>query len=384
MPLKLFGAKKTIRHIIGIAAGKGGVGKSALTANLALALNALGYKVGILDADLYGPSIPTMLPLDQRPSQRGDQLMPALSDGISIMSMDFFKPKQQASVIRAPIASKLIAQFVNQVEWGDLDYLLIDFPPGTGDIQISLSQQASLSAALIVTTPQEIALIDVRKCIDMFAQVQIPLAGIVENMSYYQPQENGEKVYLFGKGGGETLARDSGIPFLGQIPVDPIIGECLDTGKSLFRQPNACRMQEVFIRLAKELTIQTQIIEAESKFALRNFTLNWTEITKPFASQALKTSDPDRNQAVITSIDQKDNTKFTLSWTNGRVALYTLAKLQGKCPCAGCAATTPKVDEAVRAHKIQSIGRYAIKIDFTSGCSRGIYDFDLLYKEATL
>lgn len=333
--------EKSIRQIIGIAAGKGGVGKSTLTVNLALALTAMGFKVGILDADLYGPSIRTMLPLDNLLSQEGEKLTPALSHGIAYISLALFKKQGGASVIRAPIANRLIAQFLGQVEWGELDYLLIDFPPGTGDIQITLSQQALLSGALIVTTPQEIALQDVRKCIDMFLQVHIPLLGIVENMSYYQSKE--EKVYLFGKGGGDKLAKESGIPLLGQIPLDPLIGTCLDQGKSLFQEQDGHELKECFIHLAREL-------DASLNSAKKSLS--------------------------IVSVEQKEG--LTIKWSDGLTREFLPSQLQKMCPCAGCQTKSPLVDEKVQALVVRTIGRYAIKVDFNSGCSHGIYDFDLL------
>lgn len=376
MPLKQFGSKKSPRRIIGIAAGKGGVGKSTLTVNLALALRTLGYKVGILDADLYGPSIRTMLPESQAPGQKGDQLIPAMSNGISIMSMAFFKAKDQASVIRAPIASKLIGQFLNQVEWGDLDYLLIDFPPGTGDIQITLSQQASLTAALIVTTPQEIALLDVRKCIEMFKQVHIPIVGIVENMSYYIVPGTTEKLPLFGMGGGENLAKESGSPFLGQIPINPVIGQCLDAGKSLFhsQDPTADPLKKAFLAIAHELEAHLDELSADSK----PFELIWQQMGAVNAPVSNLHKEKE-GKASMRSIQQTSDTTFMIEWSNGSQFHYILSELQKNCPCAACAEGKKQNDPSVRAYKIRSVGRYAIQIDFSSGCSKGIYDFDMLY-----
>lgn len=374
MPLKLYGTKKTIRNIVGIAAGKGGVGKSSLTANLALALKKSGWKVGVLDADLYGPSIPTMLPEDQAPFQLQDRLMPALSCGISVMSMGYFKSKEQGAVIRAPIASRLINQFLNHVDWGELDYLLIDFPPGTGDIQITLSQEARLTSALIVTTPQEIALMDVRKCIDMFRQVHIPIAGIVENMSYFQAIGSQEKIYLFGKGGGTKLADEYQIPFLGEIPIDPLMRECLDAGKSIFLSDSPSK--GCFLELAEK------IHECHKTLAtgFGSFELIWENL--PLGQEAceevrLKSSD---YKPEIAAIEQRSENTLAIRWTDGSYIHYPLSKLQGHCPCAGCASKKVEPEKSVQAVKLKSVGRYAIRIDFTSGCSKGIYDYDLLYK----
>ncbi len=376
MPLKLFGSKKSPKRIIGIAAGKGGVGKSTLTVNLALALRTLGYKVGVLDADLYGPSIRAMLPESQPPGQKENQLIPAMSNGISIMSMAFFKAKDQASVIRAPIASKLIGQFLNQVEWGDLDYLLIDFPPGTGDIQITLSQQASLTAALIVTTPQEIALLDVRKCIEMFDQVHIPIAGIVENMSYFIVPGTDEKLPLFGMGGGKNLAKEFGSAFLGEVPINPVIGQCLDAGKSLFhlQDPSTEHLKGYFLNIAKALEVQLDQLASGTK----PFEILWQQM--PEAKIPAHNIFKETGSVIsIRSIEQTSNTEFRIDWSNGSQLHYSLAELQKNCPCAACADGKKATDPAVRAYKIRSVGRYAIQIDFSSGCSKGIYDLDMLY-----
>jgi len=280
MPLKLFEAKKNSPHVIGIAAGKGGVGKSSLTVLLAQALRDSGYRVGVLDADLYGPSIRVMLPEDKMPSQSGQNIIPALSKGIKLVSLALFKDQAKASVIRAPIANGLISQFLNQVEWGELDYLLIDFPPGTGDIQITLSQKANLTGAVVITTPQKVSVADVRKCMNMFEQVNIPIVGIIENMSYYQLPNTNEKVFLFGQGGGDLLRQEFGVPLLGKIPIHPILGRCLDEGVSLFdsQDPEAKNLQECLTNLSNEVKAQTDLIESSAKNCLGSFELVWKEM----------------------------------------------------------------------------------------------------------
>lgn len=209
MPLKMFPKddpkpQSPIKHTIAIAAGKGGVGKSTVTVNLALALTHLGYSVGVMDTDIYGPSIRKMLPEDRLPIQKGNTIIPAVCNGIKMISMAYFRKEHEASAVRAPIANGVISQFIENVAWGPLDYLLIDFPPGTGDIQLTLSQKASLSGAIMITTPQEVSVMDVRKAINLFSQVKVPIIGIIENMSYYQAPATQEKIYLFGKGGGNV------------------------------------------------------------------------------------------------------------------------------------------------------------------------------------
>ncbi|CAF22978.1 Mrp/NBP35 family ATP-binding protein [Candidatus Protochlamydia amoebophila] len=283
MPLEMYQAippLASIKSTIGIAAGKGGVGKSTVTVNLALALKGLGYRIGIMDTDLYGPSIRKMLPEDRLPSQKGEIIQPALCNGIKMISMAYFRKETEATAVRAPIANRLISQFINQVAWGELDYLLIDFPPGTGDIQITLSQKSHLTGALLVTTPQEVALLDVQKAMSLFNQVKVPIVGIVENMSYYVDPHSNEPVYLFGKEGGKRLARETGYPCLGQIPLDPLVGTCGDKGKSLFSMDSQSEkaVTLAFIQLAQLLVEQVESIQNQMNTTLSNVELVWKEM----------------------------------------------------------------------------------------------------------
>lgn len=269
-----------IGAVIGVAAGKGGVGKSSVTVNLAHAMKLQGLKVGILDADIYGPSMRRMLPEDRLPSQKGNVIEPALCNGIKMISMAYFRKENEATAVRAPIANGLISHFIKNILWGELDVLLIDFPPGTGDIQLTLSQQARLTGAIMVTTPQEVALIDVRKAISLFDQVKIPLIGIVENMSYFQQSDCEERIYPFGKGGGERLALQAGALFLGHIPLDPLICTGGDAGKSLFdldleqRKPAT----KAFIKVASEVIEQINFFKIESQQGIGEFKLLWKQM----------------------------------------------------------------------------------------------------------
>lgn len=356
MPLKMYQEKKTaplseIANIIAVAAGKGGVGKSSVTVNLALALKQLGRSVGILDADVYGPSLRKMLPESHMPAMRGQKILPAISMGIKVISMAYFRKENEAAVVRAPIANGVISQFLHQVEWGPLDYLLIDFPPGTGDVQLTLSQQAKLTGAVMVTTPQDVAVLDVRKAMSMLDQVKVPIIGIVENMSYYYHQKTDETIYLFGKGGGERLAREHGVPLLGAIPIDPQLCSSCDRGESLFTSNGESPAAKAFVSLAEQL-------EAHVK----------TSATP------------------VKQIQQKDKHTFTILWNDGEVSDYSLSEIQRQCPCAKCVdevtgkrlSKEKDVDDAVEAVRIETVGRYALKIQFTSGCSTGIYRFDEL------
>jgi len=242
-----------VRHVIAVLGGKGGVGKSTVTVNLALALKKQGKRVGILDADVYGPSIRQLLGDETFPTRAGDQIAPGVTKGIRVISTAFFDSKQLSSVVRAPIANQIIEQFLSQISWGELDVLLVDFPPGTGDIQITLMQKARLSGAVIVTTPQEVALLDVRKSIEMCQLMEVPVLGVVENMSFFIHDQ--ERYALFGEGGGKWLANEFDIPLLGQIPIDPEISRTGDEGRSLFETKGVSRghFEEVAKRLQKRL-----------------------------------------------------------------------------------------------------------------------------------
>ncbi len=283
MPLQMYKAAPplaSIKSIIAIAAGKGGVGKSSVTVNLALALKAQGYAVGIMDTDIYGPSVRKMLPEDRLPSQKGEIIQPALCAGIKMISMAYFRKEHEATAVRAPIANGLISHFIKNVAWGELDFLLIDFPPGTGDIQLTLGQKANLTGAIMVTTPQEVALLDVKKAMYLFDQVKVPVLGIIENMSYYIAPNTEDPVYLFGKGGGERLAQETGYPFLGQIPVDPLLCSCGDKGDSLFALDPEGKLgiTRSFIQLADQVISHADALKSQMDSTLAHVELIWKEM----------------------------------------------------------------------------------------------------------
>lgn len=269
-----------VQSVIAIAAGKGGVGKSTVAVNLALALQSQGYQVGIMDTDIYGPSIRKMLPEDRLPTQNGSFIRPALCRGIKMISMAYFRKDEEANAVRAPIANRLISHFIKNIQWGSLDFLLIDFPPGTGDIQLTLSQQAHLIGAIMVTTPQEVALLDVRKAMFLFEQVKVPIIGIVENMSYYLSLHQAEPIYLFGQGGGKRLAEQTGTPFLGQLPLDPIVCSCADKGQSLFTFDSNVQhpVTRAFQGLAEQVVTQVDSLKIERQQGLGSFELIWKEM----------------------------------------------------------------------------------------------------------
>lgn len=258
-----------VKNIVAIASGKGGVGKSTITSNLAAGLAKKGHKVGLIDADIYGPSMPTMFDLvNERPEMTeidGQSLIePILSNGVKILSIGFFTDKENAVVWRGPMASKALLQMFNDAHWGELDFLLIDLPPGTGDIHLSLIQSIPLDGVVIVSTPQEVALADARRGVNMFKMdnVKVPIIGLVENMSWFTPEELPDnKYYIFGRDGAKNLSEGLGVPFLGQIPIVQSLRESGDIGKPAVLQEESL-ISGVFDELVQNFTQQ---IEAKHK-----------------------------------------------------------------------------------------------------------------------
>jgi len=219
-----------VRHVVAVASGKGGVGKSTIAANLAVALAQLGHRTGLVDADIYGPSVPMMFGITDRPRVEGNRILPYEKYGIKLMSLGFVLDTDTPVIWRGPMVMKAIEQLLGDVTWGELDYLIVDLPPGTGDAQLTISQRVPLSGAVIVTTPQDVALIDARKGLAMFEKLNVPVLGIVENMSLFVCPHCGESTEVFKHGGGERTAEQLGTTFLGAIPLDPQIVEGGDAG----------------------------------------------------------------------------------------------------------------------------------------------------------
>lgn len=254
-----------VKNILAVSSGKGGVGKSTVAVNLAVALHKAGFSVGILDADVYGPNIPMMMGVTQPPEKSGEKLLPAEGHGVKVMSMGFFVPEETAVVWRGPMVHTAIQQFFRDVIWGELDFLLIDLPPGTGDAQLTLSQLVPLTGAVVVTTPQEVALHDVRKGMMMFQKVNVSLLGIIENMSYFQCGHCGERTEIFAHAGGERAAEKFGIPFLGAVPLDPEIRIGGDTGAPIVVANPASPQAEAFQKIAAKLVEVIEAKRAESE-----------------------------------------------------------------------------------------------------------------------
>src|SRR5512138_1621328 len=210
-----------VRNLIAVGSGKGGVGKTTVSVNLSVALAQLGYKAGLLDADVYGPNIPLMMGIRDVPTAIGDRIQPLEQYGIQLMSMGFLNPGDKPLIWRGPMLNSVIQQFLRGVDWRDLEYLVIDLPPGTGDVQLSLIQTAPVTGAVVVTTPSEVSLEDARKAVQMFQQVRVPVLGIVENMSYMIAPQSKERIDVFGEGGGKRTAEAMQVGFLGELPLDP-------------------------------------------------------------------------------------------------------------------------------------------------------------------
>jgi len=239
-----------VKHVLAVASGKGGVGKSTVAANLAVALHMYGQRVGLMDADIYGPSVPIMFGLGMVDQTRTP--FPVERYGIKLMSMGFLVDPNQAVIWRGPKVAQAVGSFLSQVPWGDLDFLVIDLPPGTGDAQLTLSQQAPLDGALIVTTPQDVSLIAARKGVRMFQEVRVPVLGVVENMSYFVG-DDGKRYDLFRSGGGAKLATEANVPLLGELPIDPRVAECGDTGEPIVRKYPDSEVAKAYIALARTI-----------------------------------------------------------------------------------------------------------------------------------
>jgi ATP-binding protein involved in chromosome partitioning len=344
-----------VKHIIAVGSGKGGVGKSTVATNFAVALRNTGAKVGLLDADIYGPSQPGLLGVAaQQPQVKGDFLVPLDKYGLVFMSIGLLMSEDQPVIWRGPMASKMVQQFLGNVLWGELDYLLIDLPPGSGDVQITLAQQASLTGAIIVTTPQQVALGVANKGLQMFRHVNVPILGIIENMSGFTCPHCGENTPIFKEGGGEKLAKTLGVDFLGGIPIDPELMASGDDGVPLLEKTADSPAGKAFIEMA------VRFKSVVDKVAAGSYEPNTIEL------------DADGNLA--------------LAWADGFAGTVSPYNLRMNCPCALCVnedtgqrTLDPKqVPLGIKISSMDKVGRYAITITFSDGHNTGIYKFDRL------
>ncbi len=342
-----------VKTIIAIASGKGGVGKSTVAANLAVALKDQGATVGLMDADIYGPSQVGMLGSDGAQPKTGDGVLyPSEQHGIYFVSMGLLTDNDSPVIWRAPIAMKMIQQFLGSVVWGELDYLLIDLPPGTGDVQLTLAQQAQLSGAVIVTTPQEVALGIARKGLRMFEQVKVPIIGIIENMSGFTCPHCQKETAIFAKGGGETMSTSVGTTFLGSLPLDPEIMMSGDTGQPVLLKgkdsPAAKAILKVTANVVRRIKeVKEQVGERPKKYEVAA------------------------------------NGNFDITWPDDSVSSFEPFYLRTNCPCAKCVDEDTGVRTLDAASipldiKIQGanpVGNYGVALQYSDGHNTGIYSF---------
>jgi len=354
----------TVKNLIAIASGKGGVGKSTVASNLALALAKTGAAVGLMDADVYGPSIPRMMGMQGRQPETdplSKKMIPFEKHGIKFMSVGMLQQESDTALIwRGPMASKLVQQFLAGVEWGALDYLLIDLPPGTGDIQLTLTQSVPLAGAVLVTTPQDVARHITQKGLRMFQQVQVPIIGIVENMSGFVCSHCHEVTPIFKKGGGKKMAEELVVPFLGEVPLEPLIAEDGDNGTPTVAAHPDSVSGKAYSFIALQMAAQLSIINAAT-----------VKVTN-------------RPQEV----DTNDDKVTVITWDDGKVTRYPNRYLRSMCPCASCVnevtgermINLESVDPDVKISGVDPVGRYALHFQWSDGHGTGLYSFDTLRK----
>lgn len=266
----------SVKNVIAVASGKGGVGKSTVTINLSMALAAEGARVGLLDADIYGPSVPLMMgTVDEKPESKDKRVIPIERNGVKMMSMGYLIPQGEPVVWRGPMVHGALTQFLNQVEWGDLDYLLIDMPPGTGDAQLTISQSAPLSGTIIVTTPQEVSLIDARKGLKMFQNVKVPILGVIENMSGFVCGHCQEVTPIFREGGGKKIAHESGVNLLGTIPLDPQVAETSDSGRPIVISNPQSEVSKRYRQMARDVAAKLSIMSMKNSEQFKPLSMEW-------------------------------------------------------------------------------------------------------------
>jgi ATP-binding protein involved in chromosome partitioning len=267
----------TVKNTIAVASGKGGVGKSTTAINLALCLRASGAKVGVLDADVYGPSLPLLTGVSGRPTAVDKRIFPLEGYGMELMSMGFFLSDDSPVIWRGPMVHGLIKQFLTDVEWGELDYLVIDLPPGTGDAALTLTQMAPLSGALIVTTANDLSVVDARKGLRMFEKVEVPVLGILENMSFFTPPDLPDRKYhIFGEGGGKRIAEELGVDFLGELPIDPRVAEGGDKGRPIVIHAPDSETAKRFQKLAGVVARKLAVLAAQAP-SLADGNITWVK-----------------------------------------------------------------------------------------------------------
>ncbi|NMC43632.1 MAG: P-loop NTPase [candidate division Zixibacteria bacterium] len=349
-----------VKHIIAVGSGKGGVGKSTVAVNLAVALAKTGASVGVMDADIYGPSQPGMLGAGtEQPHIEGDLIVPMNRHGIRFMSLGILLDEDRPVIWRAPIATRMIQQFIENVKWGDLDYLLVDLPPGTGDVQITLAQQAHLTGAVIVTTPQQVALGVAKKGLQMFAQVKVPILGIIENMSGFACPHCGKETAIFKAGGGKQLAETYGVNFLGGIPIDPELMASGDDGVPLLMKKSDSATVKAFAAVADRFR---EIVAAGGE------------------------ANPAEPETMVLSGEGH----LVATWKGGSPITLYARELRINCPCASCVdedsgkrtLDPARIPLGITIDGVNRVGRYGVSFQFSDGHHTGIYSYEFLQELA--
>ncbi len=371
-----------IRHIIAVGSGKGGVGKSTVSVNLALALQQQGARVGIVDADVLGPSIPGMLgiPTGEPPAMTQHGMMiPAERHGLKVVSMGMLTGDDKPAVLRGPMVGKYLKMFVGGVQWGPLDYLILDLPPGTGDTQLTLAQSMPLSGVVIVTTPQAVSLKIARRGLRMFEKVQVPILGIVENMRTFTCPHCGESTDIFRHGGGEQMSQEIGVPFLGALPLDADVVTCGDEGRPIVVDQPKSVSARVYATIAAALVEQLHAAVA----MLKPFVWKWDSNEGPPAwlAGAVRPAGA-RNKPI--GLLRRDPRTLSVLWEDGHRDDFDVRDLRLACRCALCVEEMsgrklldPRTVRAdVSPQQIQSIGNYALGFHWNDGHNSGIHSFN--------
>jgi ATP-binding protein involved in chromosome partitioning len=374
-----------IRHLIAVASGKGGVGKSTVSVNLALALQQVGGRIGLMDADVFGPSIPGMLglPTGQQPEATPDRkLVPPERHGLKTISMGMLREDDDPAILRGPMVGKYLSFFVGSVQWGQLDALILDLPPGTGDTQLTLAQSFPLSGAIIVTTPQDVSLKIARRGLRMFETLHVPILGIIENMSTFTCPHCGRDTDVFRRGGGERMSQQLGVPFLGAIPLDADIVTGGDEGRPIVIDKPKSVAAQAYRAIAAELAGG---LEGLPTSALRAFVWTWetNEGEPAWVETAIR---PSGSRTTPVGFSRRDARTLSVLWQDGRRDDFDVRDLRLACHCAVCveessgrALLDPKsVRPDIAPREISSVGNYAIRFSWNDGHSTGIYSFEHL------
>lgn len=374
-----------IRHIVAIGSGKGGVGKSTVSVNLALALQQRGGRIGLVDADVLGPSIPGMLgiPTGQPPAMTpNNKIIPAERQGLKAMSMGMLTGDDNPAILRGPMVGKYLQMFIGATQWGQLDYLILDLPPGTGDTQLTLAQSLPLSGAVIVTTPQDVSLKIARRGLRMFETVHVPILGIIENMSTFTCPHCGKSTDIFRSGGGERMSRQLGVPFLGALPLDADVVTCCDEGRPIVVDKPKSVTAQAYAAVAAALAEQ---LHAAPATVLKPFVWTWdsNERAPAWMEDAVR---PSGSRTHAIGFLRRDARTLSVLWEDGQRDDFDVRDLRLACHCALCVeemSGRPLLDpQSVRSdvapRTITSVGNYAITIDWNDGHSTGIYSFEYL------